>query len=163
MKIIDNKGRLFGKVSLIDIFVLLAVVAILAGVYVRNFVLDTTAAGNNPDVTITYKAMIKGINNLLIDQFHVGDEFFDETFKASHGIVKEIEIKPAVTWQSTADGDYVKVYTPERSDVYLTIEATGTVKDGKHFIGRNYELEPNYELNMHSRYVNFHIYIMEIL
>ena len=163
MKIIDNKGRLFGKVSLIDIFVLLAVVAILAGVYVRNFVLDTTAAGSNPDVTITYKAKIQGISNLLTDQFHVGDEFFDDTFKASHGVVKEIEIKPHETWQATPDGDYVKVYPPQRSDVYLTIEASGTVKDGKHFIGRNYEIEPNYGLYMHSKYVNFYIYIMEIL
>lgn len=40
MKLIDNRGRLFGKISLIDLLVIFVVVAFAAGLFVRNFALE---------------------------------------------------------------------------------------------------------------------------
>ena len=161
MKIIDSKGRLFGKVSLIDILVILVIIALGAGIFVRNFVLETTAA-NNPSVTLTYRGKISAINNLLLDNFHEGDDIFDNSYNDYYGTITKVEIVPAEVWMTTADGDYIKVKAPDRSDVYLTVEVEGMISDGRYLVGRMYELEPNYQFYMYSKYINFFISIMEI-
>ena len=161
MKIIDSKGRLFGKVSLIDILVIIVIIGLGVGIFVRNFVLETTAA-NNPSVTLTYRGKISSVNDLLLDNFHVGDDIFDNSYNDYYGTITKIEIVPAEEWKETANGDYIKVKTPNRSDVYLTIEAEGMISDGRYLIGRMYELEPNYKFYMYSKYIKFNISIMEI-
>ena len=161
MKIIDSKGRLFGKVSLIDILVVLAIIVLGAGIFVRNFVLGTTAA-NNPSVTLTYRLKITGINNLLLDNFHEGDEIYETSFNDYYGKITEIEIEPYEVWSTTVDGGYIKTETLDRSNIYLTVEVEGIISDGRYLVGRMYELEPNYQCNMFSKYVNFNCTIVEI-
>lgn len=56
-KIIDRDGRLFGKVSVIDILVVLLVILLAAAFHVKNTRLDASKSdGAKEDITITMLA-----------------------------------------------------------------------------------------------------------
>ena len=48
-KLVDEKGRLFGKVSLIDIFVILFALVLAVAVYLRFFTNETTSLRGEND------------------------------------------------------------------------------------------------------------------
>lgn len=70
MKILDEKGRLFGKINIIDLLVLVAVVAVVIFAAVR---MRGGEAADDPgeelNVTpITYKVLIRGVEPALYEQ-----------------------------------------------------------------------------------------------
>ena len=58
MKVIDNNGRLFGKISLIDVLAVLVVLALGAALYVKSNQPHTGASV--PTQPITYQVRVDG-------------------------------------------------------------------------------------------------------
>ncbi len=161
MKFIDNKGRLFGKISFIDVLAILAVLALGAGLLIRNFSLETTAA-NTPSVKFSYTAKIQNVSDMISRQFRVGDKIYNEASGEYYGTISDVEVKDAEVWNANAQGEYVKGTSVDRKDVYITVDAEGIISNGRHLIGRTNEIEPNYQCYMYSKYVKFFFYVMEI-
>lgn len=71
-KLVDEKGRLFGKVSLIDIFVILFALVLAVAVYLRFFTNETTSLRGEND-TFTYTLRVNGVRSWTVDGFREGD------------------------------------------------------------------------------------------
>ena len=104
MKFIDNKGRLFGKISFIDVLAILAVLALGAGLLIRNFSLETTAA-NTPSVKFSYTAKIQNVSDMISRQFRVGDKIYNEASGEYYGTISDVEVKDAEVWNANAQGE----------------------------------------------------------
>ena len=57
MKIIDKNGRLFGKLNLIDLAVILVVVIVVGALGMKLFGNDAVEAVTSPDVKVTYQVV----------------------------------------------------------------------------------------------------------
>lgn len=89
MRIIDRDGRLFGKISVIDLLVIAAVAVIAAAVYVKNNA-TPTGSGTVREQSITFQIQTVGMEDYLTDAIRVGDKVYDANYSSGSGPVGEI-------------------------------------------------------------------------
>jgi len=67
MKILDKNGRLFGKLNLIDLAVILVIVVAVAALGMKLFGNDAVEAVTSPDVKITYQVVCEDVPQAVAD------------------------------------------------------------------------------------------------
>ena len=139
MKLIDNKGKLFGIINAIDFFVILLVIAIGLGTYYKFGVMDKTST-NVAMEPISYTVEIKKVRDYIFNNVKVGDELYDKTSGNSIGTITDIDSEVAKDIVEMVDGKGVYGEVENRYDVLLTVEAEGVVKEEGYFVNKVYEL-----------------------
>jgi hypothetical protein len=160
MKIIDRQGRLFGKLSVIDLLVLLVVVILAASLYLKRNVMEHTS----PTASIVYEVKISGIREDMLDNWQVGDEVYDTDNDSGSaiGVITQIRSEPSQSSAALADGTYATYTMEGRQDVYLTLSADGLVSNGRTYVNRTYEINVNSSRSAYTKYANFECIITEI-
>lgn len=118
---IDQKGKLFGKVNVIDFFVVLLIVVLGVGVVYKVATGGQGGALENGR-EIHYVVQAKDILPEVTQTLQEGDQLFigDDTVQAW---VEKIEDQPAKYFASTADGKLVEQESPTNKDALITIRA----------------------------------------
>lgn len=161
-KIIDEHGRVFGKVSIIDFFVILIVIVIGAALYVKFNVLDATNKTAASD-TITYTVTIYGVRGYTADAIETGDILYDKNGGANPvGTVTDVQKADAKKASEKADGTIVMGDYMGRYDVTLTVTANGTKNDGRCLVNKIYELNVNSVRTFKTKFCTFEAAITEI-
>ncbi|HHY63608.1 MAG TPA: DUF4330 domain-containing protein [Clostridiaceae bacterium] len=122
MKFIDEKGRIFGKINIFDLIVLIALV-IGIGAVGYKIVKDRQAASQKPPtktyiVTVKSSAMPDNYAEALLKDPRI---FYDNDWFVNAKIV-DVREEPAVITVQTADGKLVQAVSPDLKDVYIDIE-----------------------------------------
>ena len=101
MKVIDHNGRLFGKISVIDVLVILVVIALAGALYVKNSRPHTSASVTTQ--TITYQVLVEGAQNYLKENIHVGDKVYDLNYSSGGSALGSLQLSilPASTFASS--------------------------------------------------------------
>ena len=122
--LLDEKGRLFGKISIIDIGVLLLIVALLGGVYYKFFMVDKNNSAAKFD-TIEYKVLVEEVRQQSVDAIEIGADIYDVKTDSPMGKIVSKEVLPATDQLTKADGTMVIAEKPERFNVLVTIQVPG--------------------------------------
>ena len=113
---IDDKGRIFGLINIIDLVVLLIIFIVVGGLVLRN---------KNPEAVETSTATIKVICPYLrpevAAQIKEGDQLLSRG-QLQPVYVKELRVEDANDTAPDSTGRIVLQKHPFRKDVYLTIE-----------------------------------------
>lgn len=113
---IDDRGRLFGVINIIDLIVILLVVVVAVGFFYR---------GRNVEVAQTQTATVKVLCPYLrpevAEQIHEGDQLLARG-QLQPVYVKELRVETGRDSDTRADGELVLQEHPFRKDVYLTLE-----------------------------------------
>lgn len=131
-KLIDENGRLFGLVSIIDVAVI-AVVAVLA---VALYTKDTTlpiASASDPMQTIRYEVTINNMPAGRLESLRVEDGVYDRETGNPMGVIKDIQVDDCKISMLKADGTYVMAPIEGRYNVTLTVEAKVLVDARGHY------------------------------
>ncbi|NLA86420.1 MAG: DUF4330 domain-containing protein [Clostridiales bacterium] len=162
-KIIDEHGRVFGKVSIIDFIVILIVLALGAALYFKYNVLEVTSTAEKSD-KITYEITIFGARVHTANGIKINDAIYDKNGSGGHsvGTVAGIAMADAKKTSALADGTTVNGNYEGRYDITLTIEAGGTVSDGRYLVNRTYEINTNSVRTYYTKYSTFEATITEI-
>lgn len=137
MKVIDEKGKLFGKVNLIDLLVVLVILAVIVGVFWKlagDEVTDVLAPSNG--TTLEYEVLCTAIWN------DVG------TYAAAHadgqlmsngdlldGYVTGCTVEPYITTSVDADGNSVAVVEQAKCNLRFTISVALAPSDKNNSVG----------------------------
>ena len=137
MKVIDEKGRLFGKINLIDLLIVLVVALVAVALCYK--IIGAHAPGSvttqddlisaNQEVTVRYKVLVSGIDA----------EYFNglEPNAVGASLVRDNNIvdgkivafeKKACSTALDASGNVVAVEDQDRYDALFTIEYTGKME-----------------------------------
>ena len=100
--IIDKKGKLFGKINIIDFLILVVLVLAIVVVGAR-----LVKPGGEKAQTIQMQFYIEEVDNWVAEKVQVGDSLYDGTYELSLGKVTNVEIGEPRTWGLTQDGQYV--------------------------------------------------------
>lgn len=122
--LLDEKGRLFGKISIIDIGVLLLIIALMGGVYYKFFMVDKNQNAAKFD-TIEYKILVEEVRQQSVDAIEVGADIYDVKTDSPMGKIMSKEVLPATDQLTKADGTMVIAEKPERFNVLVTIRVPG--------------------------------------
>lgn len=139
MKLIDEKGKLFGKFNAIDICVIIIVIVLAFGAFYKFRVNDKTKI-SGAMLPITYTVEVKRIRDYVYNNVKEGDLLYDKTSGNCIGKIVKINGTPAMESLSTIDGSYKNVEVQNRIDVVFTIEGEGVKSDKEYLINKTYEL-----------------------
>lgn len=153
-KVIDNEGRLFGKVSVIDLAVVLIVAVMAVALYVKNNSLDASSTSSESNATIYFVAESGQVADYIADAIKVGDKVYDKD-RSSGGAIGEIvdiETSPSALMAGTYRGEYVKAPNDEAKSMRVTVKCNGSIAGGRFTINRVYYLGVNANRNFYTPY-----------
>lgn len=148
----DKNGKIFGKVSIIDLLVLLAVIVGAIGFSVRFF--STAAENVNEKTKFEYVVEIQDVRSFTVDALAKKGVV---TEKKSGGIIGEItnvESKKYALPHVLSNGRVILVDIPEKYSVEVTVVGEGNETSGGYYIGENVELSVGSTITMASKYAN---------
>ncbi len=127
MKMIDEKGRLFGKVNYFDLLIVLVIlVGIIGFVGLRKTenvsILNIT---DNQEVELTL--YIPGVRDVTVNNFSVGDVVKSAETKKVIGEIVDIDVENQMLTTTNEAGVVVKSEVPDRFDIKLYIKAKGQI------------------------------------
>lgn len=129
MAIIDEKGKLFGRVNIIDFcIVFVLVIVIIGGIFIINMLSNSQIRDTNQavryDVEFRYKPKEFG------ESIQIGGEVRSSIDGSYLGKLVNKKIVPSANIIPNAEeGKYVKAELPEEYDVIITIEANAVITD----------------------------------
>ncbi len=150
--IMDKNGKLFKKISIIDLFVILAIIAAIVGISAR-FV--TSAAKNvREKILFSYVVEIEDIRMYTIEALNKKGIVTDIKGNSVVGKITNVEYEPMEVQSITADGRTVFAEKPEKYTALITVNAEGNESDSGYFVGDNIELSVGSTMSMTTKYVN---------
>lgn len=162
MKIVNEKGKLFGLINVVDLLVLLALVAIVGGVGYKLFG-HQISESVSPTVKMTTVVRIRGASPFLVEELEnddqVGKHVVSGNDYLADATITDMWVEDYVTQSTTADGRIVDSVDPSKKDILFVIESTvsegtatpsiGTqeVRTGRTYIVKtnNFEVSGNIE------------------
>lgn len=146
---IDQKGKLFGKISIIDLLVILMILVGIFGSFAAyqkvksGKVLTENKALLNQENTLDMLEVTMRLNevrSMTRDSVHVGDDVYAKDTNKFLGEISEITTESAKRVITGFDGKAVEAEVPERMDVILKVMVPGKRTDGGYFTGNNIHL-----------------------
>ncbi len=132
--IIDKRGRLFGKVSIIDVLIVL--ILVLAAIFAAKFFKtnDKAASATKIHYTVQINKVEEDVYNAIVD----GTAVFDSVKNTPLGKVVSHDKTPyKEVNEDIINGKYVVNTIPDLYNVLVTIEADAYVTDSSIKVGKN--------------------------
>ena len=156
MKLMDRNGRLFGKISVIDILVVLIVAVMAAALHFKNSQVITGT--RVPDTPITYQVTVQGVRSYIADAIQEHDLLYDQSHSSdgSLGEIVEVQRGEGHRMVEMIDGTIDLLPIKDGADLVLTIRGSGLVTDdGRFLLNRVYDLGVNSARNYTTKYAQF--------
>ena len=160
--IIDKDGRLFGKVSIIDVGLVILVVLIALGTYVR-FYGNGKAKKATENTKISYIVEVRGAKKLYLDEIKVGDLLGNIDSSKQCGRIKSIDSEPYKAFIVDNNGDFKESIVPGQWKLVLTIEADAVETRDGFYINNIPFKASDYIMYFKTKYMQFGGYIGSII
>jgi hypothetical protein len=149
--VVDKNGRLFGKINIIDIAVILVVIAVIAGVFVRF----TGGAGKIVTATrkIEFTVEIDGIRDFTVSALERKGVVTDKRYSVVTGEITDVQTTDAEYDSTRSDGKIVRAPMEDRYTSVVTIVTDGKESDSGYFDTNNEEIAVGREYTIYSKYV----------
>ena len=154
-------GKVFGKINILDFFVLLVIVLLVIGAILK-FGKFNNKTDESSTQTIEYKIEVKSIREFTINALASGDTVYDSQTGVNIGKITNVERKPAETYDVAENGEIMKVYNPYRYDIVITIETPGDASKDAYYANKTIELKLDSEKKIETKYAKTTGKIMEI-
>jgi len=119
------------KFNIIDLVLILAVVAVIAGVAVRSGFTDKFSQKLD-DGHIEYEFIINSIKATSADRFESGTKIYSQTTQKEIGEILSVTTRSAEAYIELPSGEIVKTYIPDRIDVIGKAKVKGNLdSDGR--------------------------------
>ncbi|MBO4897412.1 MAG: DUF4330 domain-containing protein [Clostridia bacterium] len=125
---IDKNGKVFGKINIIDLIVLIAIIAAIAVLGYSKLAGGSAALSKEAD-NIEIVFYTEQVSDFVADKINVGDKVCDAEKDVEFGVVTDVKKGPAISYNTTSDGQIVTTDKPDYCSAYITVEGTGKLND----------------------------------
>ena len=147
---INKEGKLFGKVSIIDIIVILAIVLGGFGAYMRF--MKPNAKVSTVSQTIEYKIRVAGVREGTVDALGKFSPIYSSETKEYLGDIVGIDFEDAFDDRVMANGEIKRLAVPDRYDVILTVRVDGKVNSSGYYTATNQAIYAGAAHTFNSKY-----------
>lgn len=126
--VIDSRGKLFGKISIIDIMIVVILMAAIAGVgykFSKSGTIGSSAKAD--DLEIVFYA--EEVPDYAAQAIKIGDIVKDGVQNSTFGRVKDIKIGDSVSWAQAENGEWFPSTKKGYVSIYITAEGKGIFED----------------------------------
>ena len=147
-KIIDQNGRLYGKISVIDVAVIIVALVMVIALAVKGTIgasehtMEGTGSGNSEQATGMSKKMmlnvgiyVNNVPNYVAEHLRVGDELLDasQSTIGPMGVIEKIVVTPGTKQVALPNGTIEMAEVEGHSDLHLVLFCEKASMDGYDF------------------------------
>lgn len=152
MKIIDEKGKFFGKINIIDLLIVVVIFALAIATFIK---FRTSDAYMSKDTVIEYTLLVENVRTPTIDALKEKTEgIIDYETKKEIGDIIDMEISGASELELMTDGTYKEVKFKDKYDVLLTLQTKGTETQDNFFTLSGKKLVVGDDITMYNEYAS---------
>lgn len=148
---LDKKGKLFGKISVVDILVVVMVLVMIAGAFVVwQKINDNTVLTENKSIvqnsdldSLDVSMRLKSVRQMTMDAIHIDDDVYMKDTGKYLGKVVSISSEPAKQLIFDLKGNPVMAESPERMDVIMVVRVPGKRLQNGFYTADNIQLVYN--------------------
>ena len=119
---IDEKGRLFGKINIVDLIIVLVIIAALCFIGIR-YVLPKSSAADTEDLELVLYC--HDTPKFTAEQIEAGASVWDQSCDVVLGKVKSFEILPLLETVAGQDGKVHSVESDWLCSVVMVLDSEG--------------------------------------
>ncbi len=161
MKLIDKNGKLFEKISLLDILIVICVAFIsLIFILNRNEKISLPVSTKS-DIEYTVDLKAYSVDKGMRSPFEVGDKLYASTGEFI-GEILSVEEKITVSKEKLQNGTYVDYENPRYVDYFIRVKGNGTVTDKGVFAEGTFALYPNNSITVGSTYFYGNVVVLSV-
>lgn len=120
----DKKGKLFGKISIVDILIIVIIIALAGGVYYKFGRSGTVTAFTKTD-KVQIQFYQESVPKYVMKSIKVGDVATDRVQNVSFGKITKIETKADVDYNANSEGILTYSSRPDYCSAIITVEGQG--------------------------------------
>lgn len=135
VRFLDEKGRVFGKINIVDLLIVLVLIAAAAWFAYAKFGRDLQEEIAAREVPVRYTIIVRTILPTTADALKKGGQVYEFKTGAAIGTIKEVKTEASDVWTLQEDGRWLVAKYEGRLDAYVTIEATA--RDGERAVTVN--------------------------
>ncbi len=122
--LLDKKGKLFGKISIVDVLVILIIIAIGAGLYYK-FGKSGTVTPFTPTQTVQMTLSLESVNDYVANNVKVGDVVQDRVQNIVLGKVTDVKIGKDKSYFLNSNGLVIQGSKDGYNSLTVTFEGQG--------------------------------------
>src|SRR6056297_490032 len=122
MRVIDEKGRLFGTINIIDLFVL-AMVALAVILFAGRMFPGKEAGDAGIKRAMEYTVKVEEVSKYTVDEANVGDAVFDYETGSNIGVISGASHHPHTEYVVDKNNEAVAIDSLDKYDLFITIKA----------------------------------------
>ncbi len=125
MRLIDEKGRIFGKINIVDLCVVLVLLLAAAAFFVKDASITKT---DKSAAAIEYTVVIRSVRKPTAESLEnsIGKSLTVTKTGELLGEIKEVVKTDAEAYISSKNGEYIKTTFPDKFDLTVTITTQGS-------------------------------------
>lgn len=161
--IIDKNGKLFGKINILDILLVLVILLFIALGAMKLFSGFLGGAGSSDTIEILYTVEVTKKDASLFESIKEGDIVFKKNTKEQGGEVVSFKTTPAKhTGANLENHTYTITELKDKLDGYITIKATASVRYPDMLIGdEEIKIGKSYDVRTENTVLNGYITSIE--
>jgi len=149
---VDSNGRIKGRISIVDIIIVLAIVALVVGFVFRQ-TSDYLGDIINPNDVFYITVEGRELRHFIVDAIEVGDVVFRRHVRQPIGTIVDVQVSPAMDIMQRTDGTAVLAEMEGRYTVHIVIQSTGSIRSTGYFINGNDHVAAGSEIALTSNRV----------
>lgn len=135
MALMDGKGRLGGRINVIDLVVLVAVLVVAARVAYVRLAPAGVKSYQEKEHPVEVLMVVEAVRDATAGAIKVGDRVRETKSNNLVGEVLRVEVKPAEVITQGPDGRYYEGPSGSRKDVWVLIRGPGRVSENVILLG----------------------------
>lgn len=157
--IIDKQGKLFGKINIIDLFIVFIIISAIAILGVKFSTGVTTGGATVP---VTYTIKVEGVRKTSEKYFVPGEKVYNDKDEFMGEIVAVNNVREAVKYELTSKGEYAEITNPSRIDLEVKIKANATENDKGYYIDGKVSVLAGSTKNLSTKDIEFHGTVIDV-
>lgn len=151
MKLVDENGKIFGKISFIDLFAVIAVIAIGALFLQRGFINSQLRENVGEAKTIQITVALTRLTEEQVNVLEEGSAKLQKTGRNADVDIINIDVKQGEELVETKSGEIVIAANPQLYDAKILVEGAGEVMEDKIVVG-NLEIKIGTDVRLMTKY-----------
>ncbi|MCL2699711.1 MAG: DUF4330 domain-containing protein [Defluviitaleaceae bacterium] len=148
----DKNGKIFGKVSIFDLIIILLIIVVGFGsVYKFTSERTNVEGGQRP---LVYTIGIPNVRDFTLQYYQVGLRCFCSRTGEELGTITAVRSEPFMDVQPDLRGNALLVEVPGRIKIELDLETMGLETDRGFYAAGTFEIRAGSEIMFHTKYVD---------
>ena len=156
----DKNGKILGKISIVDLAVLLLVVVVAIGTFYRfNSPMTDVDRG---DHLIDFTIRIEGVRDFTEANYHDGLRVYDRLTGQFIGHIQNTRTEPNYRLITLVDGTIIHAPTPGQITILMDVVAHGRLSPTAIYVEGTYEITAGSRIYLTTKYVQVQGYIESV-